>query len=322
MRRITAILTIAVISGVANSQPPVPRLPEEVRAPKTETYHDAFKRAEAAKQHAIIYVGAEAHPPLGPYYGAVAIRADAYSSVPGVYVILHDGKKLESSHYRFPLGTDADTLQSWLSARSEVRAASPFPQIAQHEELAALPVGDDDALAFLQGMEQYRTARYSQVSFNRSGRGMNSLVERSSLAAKWSVPGGLEGVRGWTNQLYRAKTNRVRNWFGHVDPNDSPAIGVWGSEIIHQRQYDDGAKFADVLRTDRGIFEVRVAEMQGGEWRRSIPYRNPSAEPAGYVRVSLQKCAACHDQAGDGGYGSARIPGGGGVISEPFPALE
>lgn len=209
--------------------------------------------------------------------------------------------------------------------RAVSRSALPFSQREPAERDADL---SDEVSSILVGMVPYRSTRVTQVSGNRSGGGSNSTVSRLSIPSKWQQPGGLEGLTGWSNKLYRRADNPVSNWLGHVDASDHWADGRvvanWGglSEITHQRSYGEGAKFVDVLATPSGVFEVRVAEKVGGEWQRSVPYRDAKAEPAGYKRVSLQQCAKCHDQAGDGGYGTARVIGGDGVLSEPFPGLE
>lgn len=223
--------------------------------------------------------------------------------------------------------TDAD-IRAAIAPR-QVRPVVAAPFAAPDADLPAA------VAALLDGMERYQSARLTQVSGNRSGGGSNSAVGRLSVPRKWSVPGGLDGLTGWSNRLYRLPRNPVRNWLGHVDANDRWAdgrvIGNWGglSEITYQREYGEKAKFADVLLTNRGVFEVRLAERIGGEWQRSVPYRDRAAEPAGYQRVSLQQCASCHDGGmsnpdapGSGGYGSARIPGGGGVYSEAMSGVE
>lgn len=255
-------------------------------------------------------------------YGIIRGFEDDY---PAVIVAVPDGDWLTWRATLKATATDAQ-IRAALAPGQVQPVAAPFAPSSKQPRSAG-PDADvpDEVSSILRGLEPYRSARFTQVSGNRSGRGSNSLAPRQTLGQKWMVPGGLEGIRGWTNQLYRGPKNPVTSWFGRANPTDTFITtdgSLWGSEFIHQRQYEDGAKFADVLRTDRGVFEVRVAERSGGEWGRSIPYRDQSAEPAGYVRVSLQKCASCHDQAGAGSYGAARIPGGGGVLSDPFPQLE
>jgi hypothetical protein len=222
--------------------------------------------------------------------------------------------------------TNADILDG-LAQKAVSQPANPFTKQRRSAEPDDDPL-PDEVSSILSGMSRYRTTTVAQVSGNRSGGGANSAISRLSIPSKWQQPGGLEGLTGWSNKLYKRVGNPVQNWLGHADPNDRWAdgrvISNWGglSEVTYQRQYGEGAKFADVLSTPSGVFEVRVAEKTSGEWRRSIPYRNAKAEPTGYKRVSLQQCAECHDQAGDGGYGTARIIGGDGVLSEPLAMME
>lgn len=200
-------------------------------------------------------------------------------------------------------------------------SSEPVSADADETAIGRLPA----EVAFLADMEEYQAAKLVQVSGNRTGRGVNWSVPRSTagLDLKWSAPGGLAGVDGWYNVLLRSPGNRSRTWLDHKHDETDP-VPLYISPIVYQRSYDDGAKFADILvnaSTDR-VFEVRTAEKKDGAWHRVAAWRDRSAYPAGYRSVAANECATCHDQAGGGGYGSARIPGGDGILSEPLSALE
>ena len=247
--------------------------------------------------------------------GAVVCQSEAITgySAPAIIISVPGDDWLVLRAVLSANASDAQIQQAMKPRQVQTSMSVPFAE----------PEGNlPEAVALLlTGMQNYTPTKVAQVSGNRSGGGANWVVSRLSIPSKWQQPGGLEGLTGWSNKLYRKSNNPVRNWMGHVNDWEHYG-GTWGSEITYQRSYGEGAKFADVLSTPTGVFEVRVAEKIGGEWRRSIPYRDKTAEPANYVRVSLTKCAECHDQAGDGGYGTARIIGGDGVLSDPFPALE
>lgn len=288
-----------------------------------ETYTAGAKQAVATGRPLVTFLGHPSRPIAG--CEVAYTKALAGYSAPAVVISVPGQGWLEEKAVLPATSTDVKILEA-LRSKAVSRPAAPFtPSEQPAERDADLP---DEVSSILDNMVRYRTTRVAQVSGNRSGGGANSTVSRLSIPSKWQQPGGLEGLTGWSNRLYRKADNPVRNWLGHVDANDRWAdgrvISNWGglSEITYQRQYGEGAKFADVLSTSTGVFEVRLAEKINGEWRRSIPYRDQKAEPTGYKRVNLQQCAECHNQAGDGQYGTARIIGGDGVLSDPFQGLE
>ena len=92
---------------------------------------------------------------------------------------------------------------------------------------------------------------------------------------------------------------------------------------IEHKVRPDGTVFVDVLsNADGRVFEQRVREKDGGEWKSYVHYRDRSAYPKGYAGLKGQTCIECHQQAGTGGYGVGLVPGGDGVISDKIPALE
>lgn len=267
-------------------------------------YKDAHTRSLETGLPVIVYVGVQPKLAEGRFVTVVpAMRG---------YVA---GDVIECQSF-----ADDFTFVRYL-ARGRQPLAVPF------DNSGRLTVDVDDIsgrLPFLRDMEPYESAKYTQLSSNRSGRGANSIVTRTSLESKWRVPGGLAGLSGWSSALYRGKSNRVRNYFERSDPSDQYRVNtgeIWGSEFIHKRAYDDGAIFADVLRNAKGeTFEVRVSEKHGGKWDRYVAYFNSEASPRGYARVT--RCGDCHDRAGGGEYGGPRIPGGDTVISEPLAGIE
>lgn len=171
---------------------------------------------------------------------------------------------------------------------------------------------------FLSTMERYDRAEYTQAIAVSNNRDSITPVPRTSLDAVWQVPGGLEGVQGWTSELYRFIAGG-QTWVGNIGVLNS--FGYIQQNRGWQRQYKDGTYFADLLSTDKGVFEIRVAEKNDGVWERYIAYKNGDARPEGYTGLR-QACSACHSQAGTGGYSRGLVPGGDTVISDPFHAME
>lgn len=208
--------------------------------------------------------------------------------------------------------TDSDIRRA---AGLEVsRSAAPFELPASSAQL------DDsvlDRVPILREMEPYKRYTVAQHPLSRTyrfaGAPFFNFVPRASLERKWTIPGGLDGIRA-TSIVLRGKDNRVRNWVDHIDPNDNI------SEIVHQRSYSH-ATFAEVLLNESGkAFEVRLAAKRDGKWQRFVAFADADAAPAGYMRV--RNCGECHDKAGTGAYDTAYVPGGDTVISEPLEGIE
>jgi hypothetical protein len=329
---------IALLLSQIQQAPPPPQAPpviEKVNPPKAvqskhQSYADATVQAIKNNLPLVTFVGFE-NPRHIKGAMVCAVKTAAFKECPDYCIVIGIPDSKGGLQWTQTLHEDASDDEIKAAIQPKAKAVQPLatPFSSNQSSNEQEPVADDDmpeaVASIIDGLERYRTARLTQVSGNRSGRAGNWAVNRSSVGEKWVVPGGLEGVRGWTNQLYRNPRNRVRNWFDRADPNDTYRTTdgeIWGSEFIYQRSYDDGAKFADVLRTPNGIFEVRVAEKKDGKWERSVPYRDLSVAPEGYTRVSLQACASCHNQAGDGVYGGPRIPGGDSIISAVLSGVE
>lgn len=229
---------------------------------------------------------------------------------------------------RYDLPAEA-TDQQVLAAsrrREEVRpSASPFArQSAPRDELLtadadrairSLRRRAPDLADYLATMEPYRRATMTQHTGRRVSGGI-SAKSRDSLEQKWNVPGGLVGVSGWRSSLFRL-TLRPRVFLARQYPYSDIDAVTW------YREYPDGAEFADVLSNTSGeVFEVRLAEKGGGEWRRSVAYKDRAARPAGYLPLKRAECNSCHSQAGVSAYDAAAVPGGDGVLSDPYEHLE
>jgi len=182
-------------------------------------------------------------------------------------------------------------------------------------------------------MKPFRRAKFTQAIYRLGGFdrkfARTDKVDRSKMEEKWNVPGGLVGVNGWRSELYRSVPSvevkkgfiSVLNGFTARDL-DGSIYAVRQDEEGWKRSYADGTMFADVLSTDKGIFEIRLAEKRDGKWERYVAWSDADAAPQGYVRPSRAECAVCHSQAGTGSYGVGLIPGGDTVLSEPFEGLE
>lgn len=209
----------------------------------------------------------------------------------------------------------------WVATLPATATDAEIRQAAGLEKMA-IPFADASdvwPVGLLDDMEQYASTKVTQQSFNRSGNGAHQWVSRTTLDAKWNVPGGLVGITGWTSTLYRGRSNKVKVSYDRWEPktwvNDDGSI--WGSEFVYKRTYAT-AVFADVLRYSGKVFEVRIAEKHDGQWQRYIAYKNRAARPLGYHPLRSSDCASCHQQAGSGVYAGARVPGGDTIISESF----
>lgn len=291
---------------------PAPLVKYETARTSSKTYDDAKAEAAATKVPLIVFVGVA----LKDVPGAVTCRVESLDEgrITNAIVVAvpNDAVGLE---WKSTLSGDApDSAIRRAAGLWAARAASPFSSSQRRERTA-----DDERilrqLPFLADLEPYDTAQRVQYSHRRD-TGFISSYPRSHAEPKWNAAGGLLGVTGWTSALYKKASASVG--LGYVDE------AVVFSPIVWQPKYEDGSVFADVLRNDRGrVFEVRVAEKQGGAWDRYVAYRNPSEYPAGYVPIKRSSCVACHSEAGNTLYGGKpAVPGGDTVISDPIPQVE
>ena len=167
----------------------------------------------------------------------------------------------------------------------------------------------------------YSPARFTQSISVTDGRDSIIPVPRTKLEEKWRVPGGLVGISGWKSDLYQAPLVRL------VGVENIPVMNSRGYLQNNRgwvREYPDGMRFIDVLSNEKSgeVFEIREAEKHGGKWKRFVSYSDPDARPFSYRRVSVTKCAGCHNQAGTGNYSAGLIPGSDTVLSEGFVELE
>lgn len=174
------------------------------------------------------------------------------------------------------------------------------------------------------GMVPYQRSRFTQSIAVVDGRDQILRVSRALLAAKWRSSGGMEGVTGWTSTVYRNEiASRPKVWVGNISVKNS--FGYFQQNRGYKREYADGSVFMDVLSAKDGtVFEARRLEKVDGKWKPSTMYADATARPKGYAGLQVA-CASCHsgpDGPGTGGYGVGLVPGGDGIISAPFPALE
>jgi hypothetical protein len=176
-------------------------------------------------------------------------------------------------------------------------------------------------LIFPPGLTRYQSARFTQRIAVVNNRDDIRRVDRRLLEEHWQVPGGLEQApKGWQSTLYRHLPTNPLVWIGN--------IAVWNGANFQdnrgfKRAYPDGTLFADVLSNKEGqIFEIRYREREGGLWYNYIAYRDRKARSPGFFEIKTRQCNSCHSQAGSGGYAVGLVPGGDGVLSDPFPGLE
>lgn len=184
------------------------------------------------------------------------------------------------------------------------------------------PVAKGYEVQLLPNMVMYRSSRYTQSIYKLNSASRIDRVPRSALLPKWQVPGGMEGVTGWRSDLYKMIPDGGLLWTGNIPVKNS--FGHFQTELGHKRSYPDGTVFFDVLTNAKTneIFEHRERRKVAGQWKSRVVYSDDDARPRGYVGLKGVSCSSCHNEAGTGGYGVGLVPGGDGVISDPFEELE
>ena len=204
------------------------------------------------------------------------------------------------------------------------------PVVPNGPPLALYPnpfVVDDDrperwpnGLKFPSEMKPYKRSEFTQNIFTTNGFTVHHIepVRRSNLERKWQVSGGMADVKEFRSDLYRYFPEYPSTWVDNIP--------VWnGSNFQNNRgwkiEWPDGSKFMDVLSNKGEVFEIRQRKKESGKWNSLVLFEDPKARPIGYTGLSVS-CASCHSQAGTGSYGAGLVPGGDGVISVGFKALE
>lgn len=293
--------------------PPVVPMPPQAPPVKDRPlqYREGQQAAAKLNQPLVVFIGT----PPRPIAGAVSCVAYFLPDYPPECIVVTERG---GSTWRATLGVKANDSDIRRAAGLEVTPrAVPFRKL----RLGEVPIADDSEdvagrLAFLKDLVPYQSAKNTQTTFRRWS-GVIVPSPRLSLENKWQVPGGLDGVHGWSSQLLKSKEAFASEFLVRQDPSDGSSAITWG------RIYPDGTTFADVLRNESGVvFEVRVADKRDGIWERFTAYRNVNARPNGYVPVSSRQCRECHDAAGRSEYAGAAIPGADGVLSDPIDVIE
>lgn len=184
---------------------------------------------------------------------------------------------------------------------------------------------DVDAELTKAGLAKYRSAKNTQSIYvvtevNGYRHDQIDRIPRASLLKKWQVPGGMEHSQGWSSQLYKHVPSPPKSYIADIPVKNS--FGYFQNNRGWKREYPNGTVFVDALSKDGKVFELRVAEKKDGAWHRFVDYRDRSARPHGFQKISAGDCRSCHDEAGTGGYAVGLVPGGDTVISDPFAALD
>jgi hypothetical protein len=188
------------------------------------------------------------------------------------------------------------------------------------------------------GMVSYKPAKKAQLLFNQD---QMRAVPRSQAAAKYHQPGGLADATGWKSTLYAWFPSARKEW--SIIPVWNGGYVHWGSidgpivmnadgtpkksiqaESGYVQKYAVGARFDDVLTYRGHIFEHRSWFKDEDGWTPEVLYRDPSARPPGYKRVTRKECRECHRLAGgaggasgDGLYNKGLPPGSDNIFSYP-----
>lgn len=288
-------------------------------------YDQGYNKALNEKRPLVVFVGSASPREVDGVVVAVAKVLSDYPTNCVVVCVPHPGKFMVWKATLPVIATDGDIVKA-------VRpSAAPFDK--SNKRMYARPDGQDDDAAGLwldwmerpEGMVRYRPARFTQsigitTDLNTGIRVHEILrVDRSGLESHWRVPGGMDSVSGWRSDLWKYEPSPARIDVGTIFVRNS--LGYMQLNRGYRRAYADGTWFVDVLSNDGVIFEVRIAEKDNGRWSRYVAYKNRPARSEAYSGLSV-KCAACHDQAGSGGYAVGLVPGGDTIISDPFVGLE
>lgn len=312
-----AILTALVLAQPAPVPAPVPA------PPQVPPMVEMFPSYRSTNGPVVVFVACKPRK----VDGVKACVERTFPDVSGAAIVVSpDGVK------RIDLQANASDSEIRQAAGLEVsRAARPFLRRPGERRTA-----DDDirgygswpvTIAKIEGLERYAPAKYTQSIVTRNNAPAIDAVHRSALSMEWQVPGGMEGVSGWSSDLYRyVPEGWQRQWTARLPVLNS--FGNFQYELGWTRAYPDGTVFMDVLsNAETGkVFEARIAEKNNGAWDRYVAYRDAGQYPAGYEGLK-RSCASCHEGGhakapGTGGYGTALISGSDGIYSDPFPALE
>lgn len=145
-----------------------------------------------------------------------------------------------------------------------------------------------------------------------------TLVPVRGVDRKWSVPGGMEEVKGWTSTKYKLVPEPgVVHRLGTVGVVNSYGYTQHNRAIV--REYPDDTRFDEVLtNVETGnVFEHRVRQKVRGKWVSTVEFADEGERPDDYTGLK-QSCSSCHALTGTGAYGAGLVPGGDTVISDPL----
>lgn len=320
---------IVLFASVANAQPPQVTVPPQ--APPVEAdpsppvvkkelseYEIKYLQAMRTKTPFVVYVNCDERK----VSGTIGIRVDENNGDARPRIIV--APRLPAGGPMLSPNATIDQIRAASTEGTEAKAMpSPFGLRPGEEQRTA----DDDApwpagLPFPTGAQRYAPSKFTQRTFNK---GIIEPVRRAELKMKWQVPGGMEGVRGWRSDLYRYVPDGYQDswkaWIAVFNGSNDQ------DEVAWTRSRPEGTFYMDVLSHKGKVFEVRVRERDKDyagnlKWSSFISFRDPESRPPGYVALTSKDCAGCHNEAGTGGYGVGLVPGGGTVLSDPFPSLE
>lgn len=193
---------------------------------------------------------------------------------------------------------------------------------------AAVVRADDWPTSFVpkpEGMKRYAKTQYSQYLSITNGFDSVEMFRLSSDDNLFrrvnpnrifpiAVSGGLHDSNGWKSEgrIAIPKGQYVRVWGERVE------AGVRRPLPRTAWQFPEGTIFADLLSTDKGLFELRTITKVNGGWKFRTAYKDWSKAPANYVGAR-KACNECHERAGEQpGYGIS-WRGSDGIFSwDPF----
>ena len=190
-----------------------------------------------------------------------------------------------------------------------------WPRWIEHKGKRKLVMEDGRVLA---GYNKAQNTQSIATTNNRPS--IDAVPIHTVNNGKWTAPGGVVGIDRARSYFYAYRADGSKQYQTRL-----PVLNRFNNyqyEIGWTREYTDGTVFLDSLSYEGKSFEVRQREKVKGEWKSSVLYRDKTAFPPGYKSPSLNACTNCHSEAGTGGYAVGLVPGGDGVLSDPFPGIE
>jgi hypothetical protein len=259
-------LVLVLMIGQQQEEPPIlsthPPLLAMPSFKKEPTFWDALKQAKTTNNPLVVFAGIPAQkvPGVVVFAGGADLDPKGRPSVliylpvngevqggrrydPGINVLETLGRQMAQEYQPLAVPFVRPDL------RGDGKAAGPWPGM----------------FPFPKRLNRFKPTQVTQEIFVLGNNGIDrdviNAVPRSRLEAKWQVPGGMEGIKGWKSDLYRYVPYEPDHWIGDISVLNS--FNNFQKNRGHLRSYPDGTEFHDVLSKDDVVFEHRIRDKAG-----------------------------------------------------------